>query len=76
MREDRCRGRRPANGSVAASKAFTNVVFMGMGEPLANYDNTMSAIRAINDPHGSGRGSEAHHIVHRGSCTPNCAFGA
>jgi 23S rRNA (adenine2503-C2)-methyltransferase len=28
----------------------TNVVFMGMGEPLANYDATVAAVRAIIDP--------------------------
>lgn len=30
----------------------TNVVLMGMGEPLANYDNVMSAVRAIHDEVG------------------------
>ncbi|NQU76589.1 MAG: 23S rRNA (adenine(2503)-C(2))-methyltransferase RlmN [Planctomycetes bacterium] len=28
----------------------TNVVFMGMGEPLANYDETVAAVRAMIDP--------------------------
>lgn len=28
----------------------TNVVFMGMGEPLANYANVMKAIRILHDP--------------------------
>ena len=28
----------------------TNVVFMGMGEPLANYDATVAAVKAIVDP--------------------------
>lgn len=28
----------------------TNVVFMGMGEPLANYDATVTAARAVIDP--------------------------
>jgi 23S rRNA (adenine2503-C2)-methyltransferase len=28
----------------------TNVVFMGMGEPLANYANVMQAIRVLHDP--------------------------
>ena len=28
---------------------FTNVVFMGMGETLLNYDNVVSAVRSIND---------------------------
>jgi 23S rRNA (adenine2503-C2)-methyltransferase len=32
----------------------TNVVFMGMGEPLANYDNMVEAIRTINDDIGVG----------------------
>ena len=42
-------------------QGVTNVVFMGMGEPLANYDNTMAAIRAINDAHGLAIG--ARHIT-------------
>jgi 23S rRNA (adenine2503-C2)-methyltransferase len=29
-----------------------NVVFMGMGEPLHNYDRVMAAIRLLVDPHG------------------------
>jgi 23S rRNA (adenine2503-C2)-methyltransferase len=29
---------------------ITNVVFMGMGEPLANYANVMQAIRILHDP--------------------------
>lgn len=40
---------------------ITNIVFMGMGEPLANYNNTLAAIRIINDPHGLGIG--ARHIT-------------
>jgi 23S rRNA (adenine2503-C2)-methyltransferase len=32
----------------------TNVVFMGMGEPLANYDNVIEAVRTINDEVGIG----------------------
>ncbi len=30
----------------------SNVVFMGMGEPLLNYENVMDAIHEFNDPHG------------------------
>lgn len=30
----------------------TNVVFMGMGEPMANYDNTIKAVDIINDAEG------------------------
>ena len=32
----------------------TNVVFMGMGEPLANYEATVAAVRAIIDPERFG----------------------
>jgi len=31
---------------------ITNIVFMGMGEPLANYDNLLSAINLLNDEKG------------------------
>ena len=34
----------------------TNVVFMGMGEPLANYDETVRAVRIITHPRGLGLG--------------------
>jgi len=33
------------------NKRITNVVFMGMGEPLINYENTMEAIRILNNKH-------------------------
>ena len=39
-------------------RKITNVVFMGMGEPLANYQQVVSAIRILTDPDGinlSGR---------------------
>lgn len=39
---------------------ITNIVFMGMGEPLLNYDNVVKAIRLLNDPEGFGLG--ARHI--------------
>ncbi|HTX70200.1 MAG TPA: 23S rRNA (adenine(2503)-C(2))-methyltransferase RlmN [Thermoleophilia bacterium] len=32
----------------------TNVVFMGMGEPFHNYDETLRACRLLNDPDGFG----------------------
>jgi 23S rRNA (adenine2503-C2)-methyltransferase len=31
----------------AASRHVTHVIFMGMGEPLANYDATVAAVRAL-----------------------------
>ena len=33
-------------------QGVTNVVFMGMGEPLANYANTLNAVRTLNDEQG------------------------
>lgn len=40
-----------ANGQIRTEKTdrITNVVFMGMGEPLANYTNVMDAIRILHD---------------------------
>ena len=38
----------------------TNVVFMGMGEPFHNYDQTLRACRLLNDP--AGFGLAARHI--------------
>jgi 23S rRNA (adenine2503-C2)-methyltransferase len=37
--------------------SVTNVVLMGMGEPLANYDAMWSAIEILNDRRGFGLGS-------------------
>jgi 23S rRNA (adenine2503-C2)-methyltransferase len=37
-----------------ASSRITNVVFMGMGEPLANFANVTNAIRTLNAPWGGG----------------------
>ncbi|MFZ1682713.1 MAG: 23S rRNA (adenine(2503)-C(2))-methyltransferase RlmN [Candidatus Zixiibacteriota bacterium] len=33
-------------------EAFSNVVFMGMGEPLNNYDNLLEAIKIMSNPNG------------------------
>jgi 23S rRNA (adenine2503-C2)-methyltransferase len=42
---------RAAPGAAPAARP-DNLVFMGMGEPLANYDNTLRAIRVLNAPGG------------------------
>jgi 23S rRNA (adenine2503-C2)-methyltransferase len=44
-----------------SGEKIDNVVFMGMGEPLANLKNLMRAIRIINAPWGLGIG--ARHIT-------------
>ncbi len=36
----------------AQNERLTNVVLMGMGEPLANYDASLAAIRRLIDPQG------------------------
>ena len=41
----------------ATGEKIDNIVFMGMGEPLANFDNVMRAIRIINAPWGLGIGA-------------------
>ena len=38
-------------------KRVTNVVVMGMGEPLLNYENLEGALDQMNDPHGLGIGA-------------------
>ena len=35
---------------------ITNVVFMGMGEPLNNYDEVIKSVRILNDPNGRNIG--------------------
>ncbi len=42
-----------------------NLVFMGMGEPLANYEPVMEAIRILHDPYG----------IHLGALSPQCRRG-
>ena len=45
----------------ATKTKINNLVFMGMGEPLANYANLMKALEIINAPWGVGIG--ARHIT-------------
>ena len=46
---------------VAADRRLTNIVFMGMGEPLLNLDRVLAAIEALNDRRRFGLG--ARHIT-------------
>ncbi|MBW3603268.1 MAG: radical SAM protein, partial [Actinobacteria bacterium] len=60
-------GRLLASGELAAPpgaagrwpRRVTNVVFMGMGEPLANPGPTLAAVRWLVDPHGLGLSARA-----------------
>ncbi|MBM0124893.1 23S rRNA (adenine(2503)-C(2))-methyltransferase RlmN [Pimelobacter simplex] len=53
-----------ANGDVAGGPGrLSNVVFMGMGEPLANYKATLGAVRRLTEPAPSGLGLSARHVT-------------
>ena len=41
----------------------SNIVFMGMGEPLANYNRLMTAVRTMLAPQPEGLGMSARHIT-------------
>ena len=43
----------------ARERTVTNVVFMGMGEPFHNYDETLRACRLLNDPAGFDLGARS-----------------
>lgn len=45
-----------ANLLMQRGQHITNLVFMGMGEPLANYDETIRAVRLLTHPRGFGIG--------------------
>jgi len=53
-----------ASGTVPGSPArLSHVVFMGMGEPLANYDRVVAAVRRLTDPVPSGLGLSQRHVT-------------
>jgi 23S rRNA (adenine2503-C2)-methyltransferase len=45
----------------ADGRRLTNIVFMGMGEPLLNLDRVLASVEALNDPYRFGLG--ARHIT-------------
>jgi 23S rRNA (adenine2503-C2)-methyltransferase len=53
-----------ASGAVAGSPArLSHVVFMGMGEPLANYPRLIAALRRLTAPAPEGLGLSQRHIT-------------
>jgi 23S rRNA (adenine2503-C2)-methyltransferase len=52
---------RNANRRLRGDERLTNIVFMGMGEPLLNLDRVLEAVALLNDPAGLGLG--ARHIT-------------
>ena len=49
---------------------ISNVVFMGIGEPLDNYDNVMKAIKILNHPKGINMGAR-HISISTSGLVPN-----
>jgi len=48
---------KPDQARSSASRLVSNLVIMGMGEPLANYDNLIKALTILNAPWGGGIGA-------------------
>ncbi|MDB6108288.1 MAG: putative dual-specificity methyltransferase RlmN [Pedosphaera sp.] len=46
-----------AKAAATDSRFINNLVIMGMGEPLANYDNLLQALKILNAPWGGGIGA-------------------
>ena len=53
--------RHAASRLAATGRNLTNVVFMGMGEPLLNLDRVLEAVAILSDPRQFGLG--ARHVV-------------
>ncbi len=47
------------------NKKLSNIVFMGMGEPLLNYKNVLKAIEKITSPEGLGMSPKADYSIYR-----------
>jgi 23S rRNA (adenine2503-C2)-methyltransferase len=47
----------PTSDLQPSASNLTNIVLMGMGEPFANYDQVMIAVRRLNDPTGFNFGA-------------------
>jgi 23S rRNA (adenine2503-C2)-methyltransferase len=52
-----------------APTTITNVIFAGMGEPLANYNATLAAVRRLNDADGFALGAR-HMIISTAGLVP------
>ena len=52
-----------AAGEAARGGRVSNVVFMGMGEPMANYNRVLGAVRRMVDPSPHGLGMSQRNIV-------------
>lgn len=50
-------GSKPSTFNFQPATVVNNLVVMGMGEPLANYDNLLKALKILNAPWGGGIGA-------------------
>ncbi len=48
---------KPITRTRTTTRTIDNIVVMGMGEPLANYENLLKALRILNAPWGGGIGA-------------------
>ncbi|NGN92663.1 23S rRNA (adenine(2503)-C(2))-methyltransferase RlmN [Nocardioides sp. KC13] len=56
--------RQMASGEIPGGPGrLSNVVFMGMGEPMANYKAMMGAVRRLTSPAPEGLGLSARHVT-------------
>jgi 23S rRNA (adenine2503-C2)-methyltransferase len=51
------------DGALGSPARLSNVVFMGMGEPLANYQRVVAAVRRITSPAPDGLGISARGVT-------------
>ena len=59
----RLAARATRDGVFGAPNRLSNIVFMGMGEPLANYKRVLDAVRAITSPNPHGLGISARSVT-------------
>ncbi|MFW7414011.1 23S rRNA (adenine(2503)-C(2))-methyltransferase RlmN [Demequina sp. SO4-18] len=59
----RLAARASRDGELGEPVRLSNVVFMGMGEPLANYKAVMQTVRALVAPEPHGFGLSARHVT-------------
>jgi 23S rRNA (adenine2503-C2)-methyltransferase len=57
------RGGRGGSSPQASTARVSNIVFMGMGEPLANYPSVLGAIRRLTDPVPDGMGISQRSVT-------------
>ncbi len=57
--EPRTKNQEPGTKNQELAVGLTNVVFMGMGEPFANYDRWWQAVERLHDPKGFNLGARS-----------------